>query len=299
MTGARWPKSPLRLGRLALNVADIARSAAFYEGALGFEAQGPIQAGSSGRAALLGGRFESLALSLGAARLELSRFFGGSAPYPAQSRANDLWFQHFAILCDDIEARAQAVVRAGGQPISRHGPERLPAASGGVTAYKFRDPDGHPLELLARASGDGGRAGRESTSGLPATVDHTAMSVTDMSRALAFYQTVLGLEAGTDHINTGIEQDRLDGLSGVKVRVVGLRTGAPGPHLELLGYETPRGRAAPLDPRDIAATRTVFEAPDLHALEGRLARAARPRRAGDAVLSQDPDGHWLLFEPEA
>ncbi len=29
------------------------------------------------------------------------------------------------------------------------GPERLPARSGGVSAFKFRDPDGHPLELLA------------------------------------------------------------------------------------------------------------------------------------------------------
>ncbi len=37
----------------------------------------------------------------------------------------------------------------GWTAISTDGPQRLPPSSGGVAAFKFRDPDGHPLELLA------------------------------------------------------------------------------------------------------------------------------------------------------
>ena len=37
---------------------------------------------------------------------------------------------------------------AGAAPISREGPVTLPRSAGGVTAVKFRDPEGHPLEFL-------------------------------------------------------------------------------------------------------------------------------------------------------
>lgn len=43
------------------------------------------------------------------------------------------------------------MVRNGGRKPPRGA--RLPESSGGVTAFKFRDPDGHPLELLAFPDG--------------------------------------------------------------------------------------------------------------------------------------------------
>ncbi len=287
-----------QVARIALNVADIARSAAFYMEVLGFQAPGVSREGPREQASLLGGRYESLTLSLGVARLELTRFFEGSAPYPAHSHANDLWFQHFAIRSHDIAALARTVAHRGGEPITQGPPQRLPATSGGVTAYKGRDPDGHPLELLRPAgNGEDGSAQGSRTSAT-ATLDHTALSVADMNHAIAFYQDVLGLEVGTDHINEGIEQDRLDGLTGVRVRVVGLETAPPGPRLELLGYEAPRGRGARRAPRDIAATRTVFTVEDLQAAERALrrSRCGAPQRVGHTLLSQDPSGHWLLLE---
>lgn len=287
-----------RVTRIVLNVADMARSAAFYTEALGFQVLEMGREGSDEQAALLGGRFESQTLSLGVARLELTRFFEGSIPYPAHSRANDLWFQHFAICTPDIEGRARAVTRLGGEPITQGPPQRLPATSGGVTAYKCRDPDGHPLELLLAAGGGGHDGTRAAKTHDSATLDHTALSVADTNRAIAFYQDVLALDVDADHINTGIEQDRLDGLTDVRVRVVSLKTEPPGPHLELLGYEAPRGRAASWTPRDIAATRTVFEVADLHGLERALCRGrlGAVRRIGRTLLSPDPSGHWLLFE---
>ena len=63
--------------------------------------------------------------------------------------ANSTAFQHFAIVVSDIDKAMQKLSGCQGwSPISRAGPQALPLASGGVTAFKFRDPEGHPLELL-------------------------------------------------------------------------------------------------------------------------------------------------------
>lgn len=296
MIGAPLPGPGTRIARLALNVRDMARATAFYQHALGFRPLGAPRPATPEQAALLGHPFESLTMTLGDTRLELARFFTPSTPYPADSRANDLWFQHFAITCRDIEGLTQRAVQGGGRPITRSGPQTLPPTSGGVTAYKFRDPDGHPLELLVPADipsqAPGSRPAQDHA------IDHTALSVSDCDRALAFYQEVFGLTPGTRQTNSGPEQERLDDLSGVRVRVATLFASPPGPHLELLGYEQPRGRRQALAATDIAATRTVLATTDLATLEHRLSSHGRtpPRRIADAVLGQDEDGHWLMIE---
>ncbi len=296
MSGAPPPGPGTRLARLALNIHDMARAAAFYQHTLGFQPLGTPRPATAEHAALLGQPFESLTMALGDTRLELSRFLAPSAPYPADSRANDLWFQHFAITCRDIEGLAQRAVQGGGRPITRSGPQTLPPASGGVTAYKFRDPDGHPLELLVPADAPSQARGSRPAQGH--AIDHTALSVGDCNRAMAFYQEVLDLAPGARQTNSGPEQERLDDLSGVRVRVATLFASSPGPHLELLGYEEPRGRRQAPGATDIAATRTVFTTTDLTALEQRLNshRRPRPRRIANAVLAQDEDGHWLMIE---
>jgi len=54
-------------------------------------------------------------------------------------------------------AHARVLADARAQPISQDGPQTLPPVDGSVRAWKFRDPDGHPLELLWFPPG-GGRA---------------------------------------------------------------------------------------------------------------------------------------------
>ena len=44
---------------------------------------------------------------------------------------------------------------AGWRPISEGGPQLLPPSNGAVRAFKFRDPDGHPLELIWFPPGQG------------------------------------------------------------------------------------------------------------------------------------------------
>ena len=120
---------------IVVPVSRLDRAVAFYTGALSFVADDPEA--SAG-----------LVLHLGSEKIELIQRAG--RPIPADSRSNDLWFQHLAIVVSDIDKAYAAVRRAGAMPISRQ-PQLLPAwnpNAGGISAVYFRDPDGHPLELI-------------------------------------------------------------------------------------------------------------------------------------------------------
>ena len=185
MTGAR-------LSRIVLNVADVERARGFYRDALGFEEGG----------------YGTMQLGAQEVGVELIEAHGAS--YPRDCRSSDLWFQHFAIAVDDMDAAYARLVRHPDfQPITRDGPQRLPPNTGSVVAFKFRDPDGHPLELLY---------GR----GLAQGVDHSAIAVSDVERSIAFYSQVLGLSVIGRSLNRGVEQARLDDLEDPVVDVVAL-----------------------------------------------------------------------------
>lgn len=294
-----------RLSRVALNVRGLAQSARFYEDALGFIRVGSPTQGSTEIASLLGSGFQSLSLTLGEDTLELTQLDRPGAPYPLDSQANDLWFQHFAMLTDDMDAAVRRLQAFQPQTISDGGPQVLPPSSGGATAYKFRDPDGHPLEFLSLP----GIAGSRSHKGLLYAINHSAISVAAAPASIAFYQETLGLSRKAQQINTGPEQDRLDGLTNVIVDVVTLLPGQSGPHLELLGYQQPRGRQphTPLQAQDIAATRLVFSFSPQRAsplqttahTDRLISEACSQLRDAGArkVLLCDPDNHFLLVEP--
>ncbi len=76
-------------------------------------------------------------------------------PIRRRSRPRTRAFSTSPIVVADMAAAPTRSLRGcqGWQPISRDGPQRLPANTGDVTAFKFRDPEGHPLELLAFAAG--------------------------------------------------------------------------------------------------------------------------------------------------
>jgi len=246
------------------------RLVAFYTG-LGFAAGG-AQAIAAAEMALFGlhGGGSRRTLSLGRQRLELDDFDVPGRPYPADVTGADSRFQHLALVTDDAVAAWSRACALGATAISVAGPVTLPASSGGVTAIKFRDPEGHPLELLQFPPGL-----RSAGSGLLG-IDHSAISVGDVEVARAFYEA-LGLSTQGRTLNRGPSQAALDALAGAELDVVPLmpRTGTP--HLELLGYRTPRPRLAKrLASNDVAATRIVWSADQ------------------DALL-RDPDGHLHLL----
>ncbi len=117
----------------------------FLCGALGFfKADGPVIDDP-----FCGMPVSAHRLRLGNQIVEIVQFGEtGSMPYVTLA-ANDTRFHHFAIVVADMtHAMKQLASHPGWAALSRNGPHLLPQSSGGVTAFKFCDPDGHPLELL-------------------------------------------------------------------------------------------------------------------------------------------------------
>jgi catechol 2,3-dioxygenase-like lactoylglutathione lyase family enzyme len=280
-----------RILRVGLVTAAPEGLAAFYERGLGF-ARGAIGATDGAR---------SLRLSLGAQEIELLAFAEPGRPYPPGIDGNDPRFQHLAVVVRDMRtAFARLSAESGWTPITRGEPQRLPERSGGVTAFKFRDPDGHPLELLEfPADRTPARWQAPRTAAPCLGIDHSAISVAATRRSIAFY-AALGFSVVGQSLNHGSEQERLDGLTGAVAEVTALANpAAPPPHLELLGYRAPPARPAPRPGRnDIAATRLVIEIDDLPLARG-LQGAAAERMGNGTLLVQDPDGHALWLRTAA
>lgn len=256
--------------RLIIPVSNVDRAARFYSGTLAFT---PVDTAEP----------PAIAFRLGGETIELAPRIG--RPIPLDSRSNDRWFQHLAIVVSDIH-RAYAIVRrSGAMPISS-APQELPAwnpNAGGIRAVYFRDPDGHPLELIQFPPGKGDPRWQEKDR-LFLGIDHSAIAVRDTEASLAFYRGRLGLRIAGTSDNWGVEQERLSAVPGAHVRVTSLRAAA-GPGVELLEYLMPRGGRRALPDSTVE---------DLWS-EVIVMRAQEIDRAG--LTLKDPDGHALLVEP--
>lgn len=124
-------------------------------------------------------------------------------------------FQHIAIVTNDMAAALRRLARLGAQPISNADADRLgvtlPPSAGQVTAYKFRDPDGHPLELIAFPLGTGDsrwQAPGNAATGTGPTlgIDHSAIGVRNADRSIAFYRDMLG--SGSTHVKPTMAPNR-------------------------------------------------------------------------------------------
>ncbi len=122
-------------------------------------------------------------------------------------------------------------------------------------------------------------------------LDHSAISVADTARSVAFYES-LGLSVVSRSLNTGPEQARLDAVPSPTVEVTGLGfpDGRP-PHVELLCYrgEHPR-TVSDLAIGDVAATRLVIAMADAEGLAA--ARAAHADRLVPAESVSRPP--WAM-----
>ena len=197
------------------------------------------------------------------------------------------------------------------RPISRQGPVRLPDESGGVTAFKFRDHDGHPLELLAFPAGRvPGEWRNANGTGSFLGVDHTAIGISDSAQQPRFFRSVFGFSAGPRTENRGPEQAELDDVDDVQVSVTQLAPDLPAPRMELLHYHVGTRRPIPHDTasNDIAATHSVVQVASLDATAAALARCGTPLSSDDlmilhgdipAALVSGPDGHRFLVEERA
>lgn len=314
-------------------VSDLDRSIGFYRDVLGFavvstaEHSGDELEQATG---VFASRTLVATLLLGDERIELVQFLAPEGrQVPADSRSNDHWFQHIAIVVSDLDA-AYAHLRAHKVRHASSGPQTLPdtiPAASGISAFYFKDPDGHVLEVIHFPPGKGDTRWQRAPGSTPLFlgIDHTAIVVSDTQRSLDFYAGVLGMTIAGGSENFGIQQERLNGVYEARLRITTLR--APhGPGVELLEYLSPppgssdAGRPYPSDSRlnDLWSWRTnvrVADASAARAVASDSIVALPPRRASanrvgasgamsssaerlDEPFSiRDPDGHVITITP--
>jgi len=302
------------VGAIGLTVSDMDRSVAFYAGALGFETVADVEVSGPAYEQLTGVfglRARVVTMQLGGERIELTEYLtprGRAAP--SDSRSNDAWFQHVAIITNDVEQAYLWLRRHKVHHVSP-GPQRLPdwnPKAGGIVAFYFRDPDGHPLEILQFPPDKGDARWHRPSDRIFLGIDHTAIVVADTERSLRFYRDTLGLRVAGESLNWGPEQERLNDVVGARLRITTLRTDV-GPGIELLEYLTPRtGRPAPMDAaaNDLVHWHTTVVPGEPAAAAARLRGGladfvspgvvSLPDRTlgfGTGVLARDPDGHAL------
>jgi len=298
------------LSRIILICRDAERLAEFYARAFGFAGRDDPAKADPEFAAMVGrvsGQARMRTLRLGDQQLVLAQVTPSGRPYPDGVAGYDPLFQHFAIVVSEMAAAFDALQRVGGwTAISTDGPQRLPASSGGVMAFKFRDPEGHPLELLQFPSGAAPAAGSAQIGKPWLGIDHSAISVKDTARSLAFYGR-LGLTRVGGSLNSGPEQQKLDGIADAIVEVTAL---APPlhktPHVELLCYRGDFARREVMaDPADAAATQLVFSttseafAAVAESNRGSVSSTVLASQGVLRALLRDPDGHLLCLESSA
>ena len=90
-------------------------------------------------------------------------------------------------------------------------------------------------------------AAQAEAQGLVRGVGPIGMTVSDMERSIVFYSRALDFAKVSDVEVWGPDWDRLQGVFGLRMRVVRMRLGDE--TLELTEYLTPRGRPMPADSR--------------------------------------------------
>lgn len=301
---------------VGMTVADMDRSVAFYTRVLSFEKVSDVEVWGDEFERLhgiFGLRMRVVTLRLGEELLELTEYLvPRGRPMPADSRGNDQWFQHIAIIVTDMD-RVYQWLRKHKVEHASTGPQKLPAwnkKAGGIQAFYFKDPDGHFLEVLQFPPGKGDPRWHRKTDKLFLGIDHTAIVVRDTESSLRFYRDVLRMKVVGESENHGNEQEHLNNVFGVKLRITTLRA-AKGPAIEFLEYLAPRdGRAIPDDSKanDLWHWHIKLEADVSNEIHQALRREKTRfvtsgivtipnNRLGfsRAIFGTDPDGHSLLF----
>lgn len=139
-------------------------------------------------------------------------------------------------------------------------------------------------------------------------VDAPGVTVAEADRSIAFFQQVLSFEKVSEVEVTGTEYEHLQGVFGVRMRIVRMRLGAE--FLELTEYLAPKGRPIPADARshDRSFQHIAIIVSDMdkayqwlrqhkvtHASTGPQRLPDWNKNAGGikAFYFKDPDGHAL------
>jgi catechol 2,3-dioxygenase-like lactoylglutathione lyase family enzyme len=300
------------VGPVLMTVSDIDHSVDFYSRILSFEKVSEVELAGEAVEHLFGvfgARVRIARMQLGDESIELAQFLAPHGrPIPVDSRSNDLWFQHIAIIVSNMD-RAYQLLRQHKVEHVSSGPQRLPdwnKNAGGIQAFYFKDPDEHPVEILQFPEGKGDPKWHRTTNRLFLGIDHTAITIANTDVSLRFYRDLLGLRVVGESENYGAEQEHLNNVFGARLRITALRAPA-GPGIELLEYLSPRdGRPYPSDEQanDLVHRQTELETHDeegsidpLRSAASRFISSGSISFAGRQIgftrgfVVRDPDGH--------
>ncbi|MEK6701091.1 MAG: VOC family protein [Planctomycetota bacterium] len=299
---------------IGITVSDLDKAVEFYTQTLTFKSVAETERFGDEIERLtgvFGVRVRTATLQLGEETIELSQFLAPEGrAIPQDSRSNDLWFQHIAIVVSDMD-KAYATLREHKVRHASSGPQTLPAwntNAAGISAFYFKDPDGHVLEVIHFPQGKGDPRWQTQSDKLFLGIDHTAIVVADTQKSLAFYRDLLGMSVAGGSENSGTEQEHLNNVFGARLRITTLKA-TSGPGVELLEYLSPTtGRPFPADTssNDLWHWHTALtsEAPEAaHRLaKHNVRRVSASADVGTLVhgpfMFRDPDGHALVLHSD-
>ena len=298
---------------VSLTVSNMEQSIKFYSEVLSFQKIKDLEVAGEDWEHLqgvFGLRMRIVQMQLGNEIIGLMEYLTPQGrPIPVDSRSNDRWFQHFAIIVSDMD-RAYQHLRQHNVTHTSTSPQTLPEnlGSAGIEAFLFKDPDGHNLELLALPADKAPEKWSQPSDKLFLGIDHTAVGVKSASASFGLYQDYLNLELVGEVENYGTEFEHVTGVFGSRIHVNTL-VGKAGIAFELLDYLAPSdGRDMPVDSRacDLWHYQTTIAVDDLADLAAKLRSAPcqfispgivkmSPNELGfsQALSLRDPDGHVL------
>jgi catechol 2,3-dioxygenase-like lactoylglutathione lyase family enzyme len=319
LASAQEPRSALisAVDAVDMTVSDMDQAVNFYSRVLHFRKISDTEVTGENYEHLegvFGLRMRVVRMRLGDEQIELTEYLAPKGrPIPVDARSDDRSFQHIAIIVSDMD-KAYAWLRQNRVEHASSGPQRLPdwnKNAAGIRAFYFKDPDGHPLEILQFPSDKGAAKWHNPSGELFLGVDHTAIVVADTESSLKFYRDLLGMHVAGESENYGTEQEHLNNVFGAHLRITSLRSAA-GPGIELLEYLAPRnGRSFPADEHsnDVVHRQTVLvtksadqAARDLSMAKvnfvssGPIANQNRDLGFTSAFIVRDPDGHAVEIE---
>ncbi len=300
---------------IAITVGDMNRAIDFYAKVLFFEKafDAEVEGETYDRLqGLVGVRMRVVRMRLGREHIDLIEYLTSRGrPVPADSRSNDRWFQHIAIIVNDMDQAYGWLRRHKVEHVSPD-PQHLPdwnSNAAGIRAFYFKDPDGHPLEVLQFPPDKGDSRWQRPSDSVFLGIDHTAIVVGDTETSLRLYRDTLGMRVVGQGENYGLEQERLNNVGGAHLRITTLRADG-GPAIELLEYITPRdGRALRADARanDLTHWQTRLVVDDATSARASLVDRFVFLSAGvvtvpdatlgfrEAFVGRDPDGHAMVI----
>ena len=237
-----------RISEITVTVSDLHKALPFYTQVLPFKVLDSFSMDSKSSMLLYNLPYNQAAakmvrLKLGEQTFVLQEFpnIDHQNGIPEDSKSNDLWFQHIAIVVSDME-KAYEILRKNRVAHVSTSPQTLPdyiTAAPGIKAFYFKDPDGHNLEIIYFPPGKGNPKWQHNNTAIFLGIDHSAIGVSNTPKQQAFYES-LGLKLVGKSENYGSEQEHLNQIFGARLEISGL-VAQQGIGIEFLEYIAPPG----------------------------------------------------------